>query len=54
MPQKNRRQQRRPRRNSESTSLLLVMGESTAKPEIVSIHDNSQYGVTGTDALIVG
>ena len=40
MPQKNRRQQRRPRRNSESTSLLLVMGESTAKPEIVSIHDN--------------
>ena len=40
MPQRNRRQQGRPRRNSEFTSLLLVVGQSTAKPEIVSIHDN--------------
>ncbi len=42
MPQ-NRRQQGRPRRNSESTSLLLVVSETTAKPEIVSIHDKSPY-----------
>ena len=41
MPQKNRRQQGRPRRNSESTSLLLVVGERPPNRK------SSQFATTG-------
>ena len=41
MPQKNRRQQGRPRRNSESTSLLFVVGERPPNRK------SSQFATTG-------